>query len=246
MRKANTVNRLDLARAYIKRYIQEKDLKSGDFLPTEKELSETLELSRTVVREALKGLQELGVVSSIQGKGHYLREFNFDAAMANFDYNIKPSLRSFKDLLEVRIYLESDFLARDVFLFTEEDFSRLGALIARMESQIACGAPEDDLVDAHTEFHRGLYCHSGNSFLLELISLFSGLQHRFISIYNYQTADREEFVLDHRRIVDTLRSRQPEIVRSVLVRHFSDPLSWVQKNMSARCAIGNPAAGAVR
>lgn len=246
MRNANNANRLELTRDYIKRYIQERDLKSGDFLPTEKEFSETLKLSRTVVREALKGLQELGVVGSIQGKGHYLREFNFDAAMANFDYSIKPSLTSFKDLLEVRIYLESDFLTRDVFLFTEEDFSKLSSLIARMESQIARGASEDDLVDAHTEFHRSLYCHSGNSFLIELIALFSGLQHRFISIYNYQTADRSEFILDHRRIVDALRSRQPEIVRSVLVRHFSDPLSWVQKNMNARGPKGSPPQGGTR
>jgi GntR family transcriptional repressor for pyruvate dehydrogenase complex len=236
MRNINAANRLDVAREYIKRLIQERNLKSGDFLPTEKELSESLRLSRTVVREALKGLQELGVIGSIQGKGHYLREFNFDAAMANFDYSIKPSLASFKDLLEVRIYLESDFLTRDVFLFTEEDFARLGSIIARMESQIQHGASEDDLVDAHTEFHRELYCHSCNTFLIELISLFSGLQHRFISIYNYQTADRGEFILDHRRIVDALRSRQPEIVRSVLVRHFSDPLSWVQKSMKAQHA----------
>ena len=50
-------------------YIQENHLSIGDKLPTEEELTERLNVSRTSVREALKGLSINGVVESIAGKG---------------------------------------------------------------------------------------------------------------------------------------------------------------------------------
>lgn len=232
MAQPNGSNLLFVARDYIKDYIVSHDLKSGDLLPTEKELSLSLGLSRTVIREALKGLQELGVTDSIQGKGHFLREFNFDAALSSLDYVVKPSLRSFKDLLEIRMYLESAFLARDVFLFTERDFAEIEAKVAEMEGQIKEGVGEDALINNHTYFHKLLYKHSGNMFLVELIAMFSAMQHRFISVHGYQTTDRWEFILGHRRILDALRNREPEMVRSALVSHFSEPLSWVRARMA--------------
>jgi len=231
VQRLNSTNLLEVARTYIKDYIVGNNLKSGDPLPTEKELSSTLGLSRTVIREALKGLQELGITESIQGKGHFLREFNFDAALTSFDFIIKPSLRSFKDLLEVRMYLESVFLTRDVFLFTKDDFDELAALIDDMKAQIDKGVEEDELINIHSLFHQKLYKHSGNIFLSELIDMFSSMQHKLIVIHGYHTSDRREFVQGHRDILDSLKRREPEMVRGVLIRHFSEPLTWVQQRI---------------
>lgn len=231
-RPANS-NLLGVARDYIRNYIAENNLKGGDPLPTEKELSSALGLSRTVIREALKGLQELGVTESIQGKGHFLREFNFHAALVGFDFLVQPSLKSFRDLLEIRMYLESVFLARDAFLFTDGDFAELDSIVDEIGRRTDIGAEESDLIDIHTLFHKKLYSHSGNAFLMELISLFSSLQHKFVSIHGYRTSDRQEFVREHRKIVDTLKCREPEMVRGVLISHFSEPLSWVQRKIAA-------------
>lgn len=224
-------------RNFLKLYILENRLKAGDPLPTEKEVSTALGLSRTVVREALKGMQELGIAYSIQGKGYFLREFNFDAMLASFDYLFEPGLHSFKDLLEIRMYLESMFLTRDVFLFTAKDLDSLEAAVEGMDQKIGESIGESDLINLHTDFHRALYIHSGNTLLLELISMFSAIQHKLISIHGYRTQNRREFIEEHRRIVETLRNRQPEMVRSVLITHFSEPLTWVREKIASDTGV---------
>lgn len=229
---------LRITQDYIKKYIQSSNLKGGDSLPTEKELAVTLGISRTVIREALKGLQQLGVTDSRQGKGHFLREFNFDAALSGLDYLVKPSIKSFKDLLEIRMYLESVFLTRDVILFSESDLNELTKLIDGMEEKIHDGIGEDELVDAHTLFHQKLYKHSGNLFLIELINMFSSMQHKLIAIHGYRTSNREDFIQGHHEILNSMRSRQPEVVRSMLIKHFSEPLNWAQSTLMAEMNPG--------
>ena len=57
---------------YVKDRIKAGDIKVGDKLPTERELSEMLNLSRNSVREALRTLDNMGLISCRQGSGNYL------------------------------------------------------------------------------------------------------------------------------------------------------------------------------
>ena len=52
-------------------------LRPGDKLPTERELAAQLDISRNSVREGLRVLENLGVLSSTQGSGNYIA-LNFD------------------------------------------------------------------------------------------------------------------------------------------------------------------------
>lgn len=53
-------------------YIEQKNLSAGDRIPTERELSEMLKVSRASVREAIRSLELLGYVVSRQGEGTYI------------------------------------------------------------------------------------------------------------------------------------------------------------------------------
>lgn len=232
MRQSSHTKLLGIVRETVKDYITERNLSGGDPLPTEKELAENLGVSRTVIREALKGFQELGVIESIQGKGYFLRDFNFDAALAGLDFMVKPDLRAFRDLLEIRMYMESVFLVRDVFKCGPDDIDDLRKITDDMRALVERGVQEEELVNLHTSFHRRLYKNSGNVFLLELINMFSAMQHKFIEIHEYRTSDRHDFARGHEAIVDALARREPEVVRSALINHFSEPLAWVQGRMA--------------
>ncbi|KJZ88583.1 transcriptional regulator, putative pyruvate dehydrogenase complex repressor [Clostridium sp. IBUN22A] len=57
----------------IKDSVKNGELKSGDKLPSERELAEKLQVSRTSVREALKALSMLGLIDSKHGDGNFIK-----------------------------------------------------------------------------------------------------------------------------------------------------------------------------
>ena len=59
-------------KAGILEYIKNNHLKSGDQLPTEKELSEYLEVGRLSLREGLNALKSEGIILSVRGKGTFV------------------------------------------------------------------------------------------------------------------------------------------------------------------------------
>src|SRR5690349_5958945 len=118
----------------------------GTPLPAEPELCETFSVSRTVVREAVKILQEKGLVQVRQGSGtvvmpptrwNMLDELVLTASIAEED-----GLAILDDLVVTRRLLEADMANVAARLADQETVDRLSALVDRM----------DELVDDHTVF----------------------------------------------------------------------------------------------
>lgn len=65
-------SRTEEALALIRALIKDQELGSGDRLPSESELAESLAISRSSVREAFKLLEQEGVATAIQGKGRFI------------------------------------------------------------------------------------------------------------------------------------------------------------------------------
>lgn len=53
--------------------IQQDDLKSGDKLPSERELSDRLQVGRSSIREALRGLELLDIIETKRGEGTFMK-----------------------------------------------------------------------------------------------------------------------------------------------------------------------------
>ena len=57
---------------YIQTLVRNGHLTIGDKLPSERQLMETLGLSRNSIREALRSLENIGIIESRHGQGNYL------------------------------------------------------------------------------------------------------------------------------------------------------------------------------
>ena len=88
LKKIGKQNIYQIANEEIKKYIIESGLKPGDKLLSEQELAINLGISRTSLREVLKGLQALGIIEVKPGDGIFLKEFNFDAILDNLSYSL--------------------------------------------------------------------------------------------------------------------------------------------------------------
>lgn len=214
----------------LKSYIVNRRLRGGDPLPTEKELAEGLGTSRTAIRESLKAMECLGIIEVRPGIGRFIREFNFEAILNNLSYSLETDIRNFKDVLEVRISMESFFISRDINLFTAADIAALEDILLRLEAKVEEDSEERELIGPHTDFHCALYKNSDNRLLISLIKIFATIQTNLALINQYRSSNRTLFIDQHRSIVEAIQSRDPAHARKSMIKHFEEPMSWVEKH----------------
>jgi len=81
--------------------VKNGELKPGDRLPTERELSAQLQVSRTAIREALRAIELMGIIDSRVGGGTYIKEMTLDSLMDPFAGVLIKNDRLIIELIEV-------------------------------------------------------------------------------------------------------------------------------------------------
>jgi DNA-binding FadR family transcriptional regulator len=135
----------------------------GCLLPPEPALCRSFDVSRSVVREALKALDEKGLVTVRQGHGTLVADpENWNlldpvvlAAVVRHD----EQCQVIDDLVEVRATLEASMAARAAALRTDADLQHLRGLVRELEAAMGELAPYRAL---DTRFHDELMRISGN------------------------------------------------------------------------------------
>ncbi len=202
----------------LKSYILENNLKAGAKLPTEAELSAALHVSRPSIREAMKSLESLGVIYTVQGKGRFIKEFNYNQLIDAMAYNVQFGMKDFDEILQVRKALEYYFLPVAMRTMTEEDFSELEGVIDLMEAEIKGGKSFKQLAETHAHFHKILYRRINNKLLDSLITMVTYFQ----KITDKTIMDYKVFIDEHRRMVETLRAGDVDRIRVEIDDHFHD------------------------
>lgn len=224
----------DFVQEQLKLYIIESNLKEGDLLPTEKELSQRLGVSRTAIREALKVLETLGLIETRHGVGRFVSNFNYDAILKGLPYGLKLDINKFREILEVRYCLECWFIARDIDKYESSNIKELTEILDNIETQIRNNIEEKKLIDLHTNFHTLLYKRSQNNLLIDLIKIFSTIQRNLVILHRYKTKDRLDFVHLHRLIVKAIEAKDSNLAQRRLREHFSEAMKWISDNLKGK------------
>lgn len=214
----------------ITRFIIERGYRPGDPLPAEADLARTLGISRPSLREAMKALQTLGVIEARHGSGTYVGRFSLDPLVDGLAFRIRIDLnqnvQTIRELLEIRLVLESSLVARVATERTPEQIAILEALVATMERRGATGEefPEDDRV-----FHEVLYRPLGNSLVVTLLQAFWQVLARVRTDLNLFPADPAVTAADHRRILDAIVAGDGAAASAAMTIHFNGIQSRIQE-----------------
>jgi GntR family transcriptional repressor for pyruvate dehydrogenase complex len=153
----------------IAREIQElvitSQLHAGDRLPAERELAARFGVSRTAVREALKLLQERGLVEARTGRGSYVADPGLATVTSSISVASQLQKGTLGDLLEARQCLETHTVTLACERATAEDIAIIQATIEGMDGQL------DDaikFIEIDSEFHSALAAAAHNPFFLIL------------------------------------------------------------------------------
>lgn len=158
----------------IRSYIIRNELKPGDLLPTEQEMSQTLGVSRNVLREAIKSMELMGMVQACPGRGTEVREFSLDFVFQNvLFFNVGGKDEPVREMFGIRRMLELSYMRQAFASLENEDIALIRACLTRMQ---ACSAriPEDEnasleFTQLDREFHMLLFRPLGNSVLNSLL-----------------------------------------------------------------------------
>lgn len=159
-------NRLsDVVEEQLRFYIREKNLKPGDPLPGELELSKMLGVSRSVLREGLSHLRSLGLLSSKQCRGLVVAEPPILNSLSRIIKTGVISKDVSRDLFELRLVLELGIVDMIFMFITPEDIKELEGIVAQGKE---AKTGSDQALKCEIDFHKTLYRISGNKTILNL------------------------------------------------------------------------------
>lgn len=217
----------DEAITKIKDMIVSGELRPGDRLPREKELSERLGLSRNSLREAVKALSMIRILDVRQGDGTYVTSLSppllLEALSFVVDFHGDAQVL---ELLEVRRILEPAATAMACGRVDDGGVRDLYTLLDDVTEDVSV----EKLVEADLEFHRRIAQASGNAYLASLLDSLSGRTARariWRGVTQAQAVSRT--LSEHRAIVDAIAARQPEVARSWATVHVSGVEQWLRQ-----------------
>jgi GntR family transcriptional repressor for pyruvate dehydrogenase complex len=143
-------------------------LKPGDALPPQRRLTKMLELSQTVVREAIRGLASMGIVEIRHGQGVFVRSVSPQMLVEPEILFFLLESEAFFQAIEVRRILEVESIALAAVRATEEDLATLRECVEKMRVAAADAEP----LRFSPEFHMALARASHNEVLASMVQSF--------------------------------------------------------------------------
>jgi GntR family transcriptional regulator, transcriptional repressor for pyruvate dehydrogenase complex len=200
----------------LREHITAHGLRPGDALLTEQQMMARFGVSRSVVREATKALDFLGIIDAVPSRGMVLDEFDFDRASEYFGFHFALSNYPKEQLLRARAVIETGSLFSDVEAMKKD--AEVYTLLRKCAAEgPAHDRPSDEQWIAYDiAFHRALVGASG---IAPLASFCDLLEAFFQKVRG--TVPSNPHVTDmHVEIVEALRMARLDTAVDLLRSHF--------------------------
>jgi GntR family transcriptional regulator, transcriptional repressor for pyruvate dehydrogenase complex len=196
----------------------------GERLPSERDLQEALGVSRTVIREGLRGLEALDLVVVRHGSGVFVAE---GLPGSGQPATLPIRLRTAQELIEVRLMVEPHIAASAALCATPADLERLRTDVERFQAEIGVvKRPPTDL-----RFHLDLCRAVHNRSLLVILQWVIDFYAKSGQVPSAQD------VTDHAEICDAVHRRNGEAASAAMRRH----LEWVKAQVTQGSVVdGTP------
>src|SRR5260370_22438741 len=204
----------------IEKRILDGELPSGDRLPTERELAEQFQVSRTAVREAMKILAQKGLVDMRPGRGTIVIDGSHEAMQDSIGLAMKLKLGEVggsDNLVEVREILETEIAALAAARATEKEIAAMREAVKVMDESLN---DANAFIAADNNFHEALAQATQNTLILILVnSIVNLLSEQRKQVFETECGpQRGQF--HHRRILQRILHRDPEAPHAAMHAHL--------------------------
>jgi len=213
------VSLVDKVEANLVQLLQQQQLKIGDSIPTELELTQQLGVSRTVVREALLRLRLMGLIESKKKKGSVITSPDL---FGNMSKSMNPHIltpETLREVFEIRLVLEigmADLLFNRI---TKKDIEELKHIV---ENEPPATQFHLFNVEHEIAFHGKLYEITGNDTLKKFQKMLLPV---FEYVHNSGLLKKQlmlKMFVSHKELVHILETGTPEQFRNGMRNHLEN------------------------
>ena len=195
--------------------INKNNYQPGDKLPTEKELSEILDVSKNMVREALRVLVSRNIVVIRQGAGTFISEKR-GVVDDPFGFSmVKDKRKLTEDILQIRSVLEPPIAALAAQNGTEKDFEELKRTLCDLEQAMLS---KESYFALDAKFHQKIAECTHNMLMTNLVPVISA----GINLFSKEVGEKEyeETMRSHRSICEAIVNRRPAEAQQRMMYHI--------------------------
>jgi len=222
--------------------IRTGQLPVGDKLPTEAEVMQRFDVSRTVVREALSRLQAAGLVETRHGIGTFVRE---PGAGGNFRISSQDfaTVADVIAVLELRISLETEAAG---LAAQRRSVDNLAAMQAALDAFQASIRQDSDAVPPDFQFHMEVARATGNRHFADLMTYLGAMIIPRTRVNTPQQAPEGRLSYlqrvhgEHENIFVAIRNRDADAARAAMRTHLSNSRERLRRTQTAEPDIRTP------
>lgn len=200
----------------------EGQLRAGQRLPSERDLSEQFGVSRTVIREAVRGLEAKGVVEVKSGRGLQVASVSSAQVSETFDLYVRgqqiKDIVQPDDISEVREMLELRIVELACQRASDDDLVE----IQKAFDLIDKSRDSDEAAENDSNFHLAIAQAAHNPLLVTLLESVNATI-RIIRRESLQQPGRKaEAQRQHRGVLDALLVRDATAALTAMAAHLED------------------------
>ena len=165
MKPINRVKLTESIMEAIVEYASSNNLQAGDRLPSERELSSALRVSRPLLREALRKMESLNLIEVLPGKGTFIK-VPLKNNMSYLVLHIDEERDKVLEVLKIRRALEKLAIEEAIKNITDDEIKELEKKVNLLEEKQRRG---DDSKEENWAFHSLIYRSAGNKLLFDIL-----------------------------------------------------------------------------
>ncbi|WP_147198657.1 FadR/GntR family transcriptional regulator [Pantoea sp. CCBC3-3-1] len=208
---------------HLSNLLDSKQLKPGERLPSERELAEMMNVSRTSVRQALKVLESSGRIETKVGNGTFLKEL--PAISLNDPQSLAKLIDSgvtrdfMRNLIVARTAIERAVFEDYVWRVNKNGINQLRVLIESNRQRFASQPHENDDARLDLSFEKNVALLGGNSILINMQEQVHQLWGMAWKQYGFTPEETEVLHKEHLGILDALAAKNASRVIDLIVQH---------------------------
>lgn len=214
----------------IKSDILSGKLSTGEKLPPERDLAKKFGVSRTSIREALRTLDILGVIESVQGSGNFIAG-NYTKSLTE-SMSMMFLLQQFDSLQisQLREALEIKAALLAVENITDDQVNRLVQIVTEMSTS----QDENKNVALDKELHYTIAAASKNNIIIQILNILEELINIYIKDRRMEILSDEKNVTRlqkiHEEIVYSIKKRDSNATYQAIMQHFGIISEYIKHN----------------